>query len=272
MIHGQNLLGNQFDYALGIFNGEVNGGSGPPTPDSDTNRLRDFAARVAWRPLNYESLPEFVRLFQIGVSGTTGIENEAMNPSTLRLPSTVPFFVFNSTVQANGLRTRITPEVSYFFGGLGFAAQWFQMDQQLSPTAISNVRVTVPFTGGYGMVTYLLTGEKRTTYSEPVTPLRPFEPLHPFSNPGTWELVVRASHLDVGSQVFAPGAVRLADPTKYTNNASELTVGFNWYLSSLVRMQFNYEHGWFGNPVLLGPPNTSFRSSDALLTRMQIIF
>ena len=66
--------------------------------------------------------------------------------------------------------------------------------------------------------------------------------------------------------------LRLADPTKYTNNASELTVGFNWYLNSLVRMQFNYEHGWFGNNVLLGPPSTSFSHSNALLAPMQIIF
>jgi phosphate-selective porin OprO and OprP len=272
MIHGQNLFNNQFDWGIGIFNGEINGGSGPPAPDSDTNRLRDMGARVAWRPLNYEALPEFVHYLQFGVSGTTGIENEAMNPLTLKLPSTVPFFTFNSTVQANGLRTRITPEVSYFFRGFGFAAQYYQEDQQLSPSTVSKLRITVPFTGGYGMMTYLLTGEQRTTYSEPITPLRPFDPCHPFANPGAWELVVRASHLDVGSQVFAPGAARLADPTKYTDNATELTVGFNWYLNSLVRMQFNYEHGWFGNPVLLGPPNTSFRSSNALLTRMQIIF
>jgi phosphate-selective porin OprO/OprP len=272
MIHGQNLFGDQFDYALGLFNGEVNGGSGPPAPDSDTNRLRDFAARVAWRPLNYESLPKWLHLVQFGVSGTTGIENEPMLPSSLRLPSTVPFLAFNSTVTANGLRTRITPEVSYFYRSFGMAAQYFQMDQQLSPTATTNTRVTVPFTGGYVMMTYLLTGEERTTYSQPITPLRPFDPLHPFSNPGAWELVVRASHLDVGSQVFAPGAVRLADPTRWTDNCSELTVGFNWYLNSLVRMQFNYEHGWFGNPVLLGTPNAFFRSSNALLTRMQIIF
>jgi hypothetical protein len=75
------------------------------------------------------------------------------------------------------------------------------------------------------MVTYLLTGEERTTYSQPITPLRPFDPFHPFTNPGAWELVVRASHLDLGSQVFAPGPLRLADPNKYSNNASEITVG-----------------------------------------------
>src|SRR5207302_3632684 len=118
---------------------------------------------------------------------------------------------FNSTVVADGLRTRITPEVSYFYRGLGAAAQYFRMDQDMRPTSASKLLVDVPFTGGYVLVTYLLTGEERTTYSAPVDPLRPFDPLHPFSNPGAWELAARFSRLDVGDQVFARGAARLAD-------------------------------------------------------------
>jgi Domain of Unknown Function (DUF1080) len=68
----------------------------------------------------------------------------------------------------------------------------------------------------------------------------------------------------LGACVNAPGLGRLADPTKFSNSASELTVGFNWYLNSLVRMQFNWEHAWFGQPVLLGPPKTSrkLRATD----------
>src|SRR5205823_676960 len=111
------ILNNQLDYAIGVFNGEVNGGTTPA--DSDTNKLRDLGARIAWRPLHYEALPDFLQLLQVGVSGTTGVEREPMNPLTLRLPSTVPFFAFNSTVIADGLRTRVTPEVSYFYHGLG---------------------------------------------------------------------------------------------------------------------------------------------------------
>ncbi len=270
MVHGQKMFVDQFDWAMGLFNGEINGGSGPPAPDSDTNRLRDFAARVAWRPFNYECLPECMHYFQVGISGTTGVENEAMNPNTLKLPSTTPFFVFNSTVVANGMRERLTPEVSYFYGSFGAAAQYYWEDQTVSPTSTSKLLVDVPFRGGYGMMTYLLTGEQRTTYSMPIDPLRPFDPFHPFAKPGAWELVARASNLDVGEVVFAKGASRLADPTKYATNVSEVTVGFNWYLNSLVRMQFNYEHGWFNNPVLLG--TTYFRQSNALLTRFQIIF
>ncbi|HWY86398.1 MAG TPA: porin, partial [Gemmataceae bacterium] len=232
----------------------------------------DFAARLAWRPLNYEVLPEYLHLLQFGVSGTTGVEKETMNPLTLKLPSTVPFFTFNSTVVADGLRTRLVPELSYFYRGLGFAAQYFRMNQDMRPTSTSKLLIDVPFTGGYVMATYLLTGEERTTYSEAVDPRRPFEPLHPFSNPGAWELVARFSTLDVGQQVFAPGPARLADPTKFSNTASEFSLGFNWYLNSLVRMQFNWEHGIFGDPVLLGGKSVFFTHSNALLTRMQIIF
>ena len=71
-----------------------------------------------------------------------------------------------------------------------------------------------------------------------MVPLQAFDPRHPLSNPGAWELVGRYAWLDVGSVVFAPGAARLADPAKYAREASELTLGFNWYLNAMVRVQF----------------------------------
>src|SRR5262249_8634128 len=93
----------------------------------------------------------------------------------------------NATVRADGLRNRWSPELSYFYGGLGFATQYFYQDQHLRPSFTgpsSNFLIDVPTDGFYVMATYLVTGEERTTYSQPITPLRPFEPLHPFASPG----------------------------------------------------------------------------------------
>jgi phosphate-selective porin OprO and OprP len=266
LVHGQKLLGDKLDYAVGVFNGGING-------DQDTNGHRDIAYRLAVRPLNFESLPESLHLVQIGISGSTGIENEPISPAVLRTPATVQYFQFNSTVQAAGLRNRWTPELSYFYGGLGFAAQYYREDQSMLPVFGAKSAVNVPFEGYYFMATGLLTGESRTTYSAPVVPLRPYEPLHPLSNPGAWELVARYSRLDVGSVVFAPGAARLADPTKYARDASELTLGFNWYLNAWVRMQFNYEHARFSTPVQLAPGSAGrLNGQDTILARMQVIF
>lgn len=181
LIHGYNLLDNKLDYAFGVFNGGIN-------TTIDTNGFKDLAWRVAVRPLNFEELPPYLHLLQIGVSGTTGIEIEPMNPSVLRTPLSVPFLTFNSTVMADGLRNRWSPELSYFYGGLGVAAQLYYETQQMTPSAAlaNKTIVTVPFDGYYVMGTYLLTGETRTEYSKAVVPLQPFDPTHPFVSPGAW--------------------------------------------------------------------------------------
>src|SRR5262249_40059011 len=115
MIHGQKLFGDKLDYAIAVSNGEING-------DFDTNLLKDVNGRIAVRPLNWDRLGPFLRGLQLGVSGGTGVDQESVNPNILRTPATVQWLKFNSNTVANGRRDRLTPEVSYFFKGLGFAA------------------------------------------------------------------------------------------------------------------------------------------------------
>lgn len=284
MIHGEKLFGNHFDFAAGAFNGE-------PNSDLDTNKIRDFAGRVAVRPLNFDSLPEFMRPLQFGISGSVGKEQEALNfngsstPGTLRTPGNIPWLAFNSAVRADGIRTRVTPEVSYIYNSFGFAAQYMRMDQEMRsavPTAnvvagkivsITNDPVQdIRFDAYYFLMTYLVTGETRTTYGQAIKPLRPFEPLHPCANPGAWELVARMSHMQVDPAVFRADSLHnLAKANRNSNAATEMTLGFNWYLNTYVRMQFNWEHAWFQQPLLLGS-NTYFSQTDAILVRFQIIF
>jgi phosphate-selective porin OprO/OprP len=268
MIHGQNLWDKRFDYAVSISNGEING-------NSDTNDQKDFVGRVALRPFAPSDLLA-LRWLQVGVSGSYGIEDEPVSPSTLKTPATVPWFTYLPTVRASGLRSRVSPEVSYFYRSLGLAAQYIRMEQELRPAAVPpayKILENVPTEGFYVMATYLLTGEERTTYSAPVKPLHPFDPCHPCACAGAWELVARLDRLEVANEVFQPGLGRLADPTKSSAGATETTLGFNWYLNEWVRMQFNWEHAWFDNPVALGvPPNPLLKSQDSFLTRFQIIF
>jgi phosphate-selective porin OprO/OprP len=269
MIHGQKLFGDRFDFAVAVSNGEING-------DGDTNNQKDFAGRVAVRPLNWDELWTSVRGLQVGVAGTIGIEQEPVSPSTMRTPATVPWFQFNSTVRADGLRTRWSPELVYFWNSFGFAAQYMRQEQKLQPSAIgasSAYVINVPTDGYYVMATFLLTGEERTTYSQAIVPNAPFNPCHPCQCAGAWELVARFSHLELGDEVFAPGTRRLADPTRNSRATSELTLGVNWYLNAWVRTQINWEHDWFESPVRLGTgPQGLFRHHDNLAARFQVIF
>jgi phosphate-selective porin OprO and OprP len=269
MVHGESVFDNRLDYAVSMSNGEINGNS------TDLNNHKDVDGRIAVRPLNSEELPEWLRYLQFGVSGGFGIEQEAINPATLRMPDTVPFLNFNSTVRADGERTRLCPEFSYFYGPFGFMAQYYDEHQQMQPSATgagSKFVIDVPFMGYTLLSTLFLTGETRTTWSEQIMPLRPFDPRTPLSCPGAWEFVARVSRLDVDN-VFESGAAQLVNPKNNSNEAMEFTLGFNWYCNGWVRMQFNYEHDMFGQPVLLGTTAANeLKSQDSLFTRFQVIF
>ena len=83
----------------------------------------------------------------------------------------------------------------------------------------------------------------------------------------------RVSSLQAGDVVLPPGAGRLADPLIYSNAATEMTLGFNWYLNSWTRVQFNWEHAWFAQPVRLGVgPAGRLTQQDTLMTRLQFVF
>jgi phosphate-selective porin OprO/OprP len=269
MIHGEDVLDNRLDYAVSASNGEINGNS------TDLNNHKDVDGRIAIRPLNDPDLSPWLRGIQVGVSGGFGIEQEAFSPATLKTPDTVPFLNFNSTVRADGLRTRLSPEVAYFNGPFGFYAQYYDEHQDLRPSATGagyKHLIDVPFTGYVFLGTLFLTGETRTTYSQQIFPRRNFDPRCPISCPGAWELVARVSSLNVGD-VFEAGAAQLANPAKNSNEATEFTVGFNWYLNGWVRMQFNYEHDMFAQPVALGTaPINDLKSQDSVFTRFQVIF
>ncbi len=276
MIHGQKLLGDRLDYGISVSNGEING-------DFDSSELKDLNGRIAVRPLNSADLWPVLRGLQLGIAGTTGVQQEPVSPNALRTPATVLWFQFNPAVRADGLRNRWSPEVAYFYGPLGLAAQYFHQEQRLRPAFFgpgSQFVVDVPFEGFYVMGTLLLTGEERQmTYSLPVIPLHPFNPCHPCACAGAWELVARVSRLTVGDEAFTPfstsrtSTVSLADPTRFSSGATEMTLGFNWYLNAWARVQFNWEHAWFDDPVRLGPgPGGLLKHQDSLLSRFQIIF
>jgi hypothetical protein len=81
------------------------------------------------------------------------------------------------------------------------------------------------------------------------------------------------SRLKVDSSAFQPGRGQLADPTRNSSGATEMTLGFNWYLNKYVRWQFNWEHDWFDQEVQQATvPPSRYQHQEALLVRLQVIF
>ena len=213
----------------------------------------------------------------MGISGTVGSQREnvgASTPDRLRTPATVPWFEFNSSVVADGLRSRYSPEVAYFYHSLGFMAQYFHQDQKFRPASTSSVSIDVPANGYQCLISYFLTGEERTSYSAPVIPKRDFDLRSPLQHSGAVEIVARVSRLHVGRQALNPDtAAQLTDPAKFSPGATEMTLGVNWYWNAWVRWQFNWERAWFDEPVQLGTENSGLlQQQDSLFLRCQVIF
>ena len=86
-------------------------------------------------------------------------------------------------------------------------------------------------------------------------------------------MLFRVDRMAVGESAFAAG---LASNTGTTNRSSpeatEFTLGLNWYLNKWVRAQLNYEHTNFAGPVMIGNVPHAFTQEDALYTRFQVIF
>ena len=93
------------------------------------------------------------------------------------------------------------------------------------------------------------------------------------ASPGAWEVLFRVDRMAVGESAFT---AHLANDTGTTNRSSpeatETTLGLNWYLTKWVRAQLNWEHANFAGPVKIGNVAHAFSTEDALYTRFQVIF
>jgi phosphate-selective porin OprO/OprP len=284
MIHGERLVCGRFDYAAAVSNGDSN------DTTFDNNDHKDFNGRLVFRPFSDPDGPEFLRGLSFGISGGVGVENEPLStssstPPTITTPATVTWFAFTSNsgtnaVIANGVRDRISPEVTYFYHSLGFAAQFYEEDQMMQLThgtksaTASAPLVDVNFEGFYFLTSYFLTGEQRTDYSQQIDPIRPFDPSAPLASPGAWEFLCRVDRMEVGQSAFDAG---FASDSKTSNIRSshactEATTGVNWYFNKWARAQFNWEHAEFDGKVKIGSAPVAFSKEDALYTRFQVIF
>jgi phosphate-selective porin OprO/OprP len=87
---------------------------------------------------------------------------------------------------------------------------------------------------------YVLTGEERT-YNGVVPEHAAWR-----GGLGAFELVARSSRLKLDTDAFiGTAALRLADPTVSAYEVTDYGVGLNWYLTRLVRINFNYDKNTF---------------------------
>jgi phosphate-selective porin OprO/OprP len=258
--------------------------TGPATGDSHTTtgeRLGAFE-RVAVQAVQG---PDYSVHLGVGVDELLRAPNSGVNTAnTLSLSDQPELRIDPTTLLNTGtIGTATHPVTGGYVIDVETAATWrglfwqgeyyhYQVDRQ----GLANAR----FDGGYGQVSWTLTGETHKYNPQSAAYFR-ISPNNPFSLKdggwGAWELAARYSYIDLNSD-FQAGAALSANPAAIDGGRQYgYTVGVNWYPNELIRFMLDYNHvdykklaGSAASGLMLGAPVGS--SFDAIALRAQISY
>ena len=247
------ISGGLVSYLGGVMNGVADGGSG----DLDASDSKDVSGRLIVRPFTKIATSPLKGL-GLAVSGSRGKQTGAAALPTLRTQSIQQQFFAYSGAAADGVRTRFSPQVFYFYKAFG---GWFE--QVHTKTAIRKGAVAEDIEHDAWQLTgsYVLTGEAATDAGAGVRPRNNFD----FGNGhwGAFQVAARYHALKVDDLAFtrdfvAPGSSRKVEAW---------TVGLNWYLTPNFRYIFNFERSVFDDNTA-----TARKPENGLVFRTQVNF
>ncbi len=248
------------NYAVALSNGTTDGSSN----DTDTNSDKEVAARIFVSPFKLTN-NEALRGLSAGVGVTYGHQEGTSVLPTLRSPGQASAFSYATGVFSDGERTRLSPQLSWYYGPAAVLAEYVSSEQSLSRNAFRRT-----FENEAWQVTgsYVLTGEDATFRG--VTPLKNFDPSA--GTWGAWEIAARYHELDVDDRLFSDYANNtFANVNSAISGAETWGIGTNWYLNKNVKLQFNFEHTEFtgGAPLdtLVDRPD-----ENVVLSRFQLAY
>lgn len=244
-----------FTYALGVFNGTVDGRDAVTSnPDNEF----EYAGRVFFEPFKNDASAWSGLGFGIGASvgDKHGVGNNFL--PRYRTPGQVQFFNYRGTVAADGQNLRWSPQGYYYRNGFGFLGEYIVSRQEV---ALGARRADLENTAWQATASFVLTGEDAGYRG--VT--RPSHPVGKDDGWGAWELVGRYGVLDVDDAAFP----LFASADVAARRAEAWTFGVNWYLTSNLKLVFNYSQTRFDGGAVAGADR---KDEKAVFSRLQVAF
>lgn len=247
--------GGRLSYALGVFNGAVDGRDAATTnPDDEF----EYAGRLFLEPLKGSG--GFWAGLGFGIGASTGEARGAGNLlPRYRTPGQQTFFAYRAGVEGDGRRRRWSPQAWFHRGPFGLQAEYASSRQEVRLDAAA---AEVEATAWQATLSWVLTGED-AGYRGVARPSRPFAPGR--GGWGAWELVARYGRLEVDQAAFPV----FADPDASARRAAGWTAGVNWYLNSNLKLVVNYLHTGFEGGAAGGADRAD---EKAVFTRLQVAF
>ncbi|ADI28504.1 OprO/OprP family phosphate-selective porin [Methylotenera versatilis] len=290
-LHGA-FADNKVEYALGYFNGVIDGNSSDnyTNADTDNNRDKDYVARIFATPFKNDT--GFLQGLGFGLAATysnlagsgTGVNTTTAQSATeSNLPSfrsglgqlsnfkytTASAGATNGTY-ADGQRLRWSPQFYYYNGPFGLFGEYVQVEQDVSRVGNTGKRHDKLKNDAWQIAaSWIITGED-AGYVNPTV-------LHPFNvdtgDLGAWELVARYSELNIDDKTFAgTTATSYADPKSSISKASAWATGVNWYLNRNLKLALDYEQTSFNDGWTTGAVKSDRPTERVLSTRLQLGF
>jgi phosphate-selective porin OprO/OprP len=290
-LHGA-FADNTVEYALGYFNGVIDGNSSDnyTNADTDNNRDKDYVARIFATPFKNDT--GFLQGLGFGLAATysnlagsgSGVNaTTAQSATESNLPSfrsglgqlsnfkytTASAGATNGTY-ADGQRIRWSPQAYYYNGPFGLFGEYVAVDQDVTRVGSAGKRHDKLKNDAWQIgASWIITGED-AGYANPTV-------LHPFNldtgDLGAWELVARYSELNVDDKAFAGVATAsYADPKSSISKASAWATGVNWYLNRNLKLAVDYEQTSFNDGWTTGAVKSDRPTERVLSTRLQLGF
>lgn len=177
-----------------------------------------------------------------------------------RTPAQNVCFQYAPGVAAAGTHQCLTAHAYLFRNALGLFGEYIESSQRV---ALGTTSVDLEHDAWQLTASYVLTGED-TGFRGIAKPQAPLA-TGPGSGWGAWEVVLRASELDVDDGAFAG----LANPGSSASNALTYGAGGNWYVTSNAKFSLNYTLTEFEGGAVAGADRAD---EKAVLARFQITY
>lgn len=254
-----------FAYQVGVFDGAPNNGN----IDGDTNDSKEFEGRIFVHPFLHSGIDP-LEGFGVGIAGSWG------QPSNEQLPGYVSIgqnTIFTYAARADGTRSRIYPQLYWYWGPFGLMGEYAIFNQELANQA----RTLNENDQAWNVtVSYVLTGEDNTYFG--VRPRRAFDPFH--GNWGAFQLAARGTGINFDDSLFQNvGTAQrpnypFANPRASVSAATTWGLGVNWWLNDNVKIMADYVQTAFDGGASGALPNQVLdrETEKAFLTRFQVAF
>lgn len=245
------LEGGTINYAVGIFNGAVDGSNS----DGDTNDNKEIDGRIFLQPFKQSKISSLEGL-GLGISATYGNPKGSSSstnlPTSLKTQSQERFFNYTTGVVAKGRHQRLSPQAYYYWGPFGLLGEYAASSQGVS---LNGREERLNHKAWQVSTSYFLTGEKNA-FKGGIKPQREW---------GALEAAARMARLDIDKDTFPT----YAGATSSAQRVMEYTVGVNWYYNRNIRFMIDYGQAKFKG----GNVRSMDRNDEKIIqTRWQLLF